>query len=185
MLQIEYLRDGKTGTVEVEPRPVAAQGFAFGGHRRGFRMPGAPGARHAPGIVDGPSHFVLRWNSNGWGDMELVELNAGLGKYFGTDNGLLVVNAPGSKSLQLEDGDVIQKIDGRVPTSVRHALRILGSYQSGETLQLEIMRDKKRRTLEVAVPEDLNSGVKPPLAPVMRPSAAPSPVRPNTPVEKT
>ncbi|MDA1063873.1 MAG: PDZ domain-containing protein [Proteobacteria bacterium] len=117
--------------------------------------------------------------------MELVELNAGLGKYFGTEQGLLVVNAPESKALQLEDGDVIQKIDGREPTSVRHALRILGSYQSGETLQLEIMRDKKRRTLEVEVPDGMTSGLMPAPAPMLRPARALAPIRPNTPVEKT
>jgi len=185
-LELEYLRAGKSGKVEVEPRPVESQVFAFGGNGRGFRMPAAPGAVHAPSVVDGLNRFVFQWNSNGWGDMELVELNAGLGKYFGTDEGLLVVNAPGSKTLQLEDGDVIQKIDGRAPTSVRHALRILGSYQSGESLKLEIMRDKKRRTLDVEVPNDLSSGVMPPLAPaVVRPARAPSPVRSNTPVERT
>ncbi len=96
--------------------------------------------------------------------MELVELNAGLGQYFGTDEGLLVVSAPESTSLQLEDGDVIQKIDGREPTSVRHALRILGSYQAGESLKLEIMRNKKRRTLDVEIPDDLSSGLPPEVA---------------------
>jgi len=34
------------------------------------------------------------WVGSAWGSMELVELNAGLGKYFGTDSGLLVVSAP-------------------------------------------------------------------------------------------
>ena len=184
-LQLEYLRDDKAGKVEVEPRPIDGQVFAFGldGHQFGF--PGGP-AMIAPGIVGGPSRYVFEWHSNdGWGDMELVELNAGLGKYFGTEQGLLVVNAPESKALQLEDGDVIQKIDGREPTSVRHALRILGSYQSGETLKLEIMRDKKRRTLDVEVPDGLTSGLMPAVAPAARPARSHAPVRPDTPVEKT
>lgn len=187
VLSVDYERDGKDGKVEIEPRAVDRQVFAFNFDGHDF---GIPGAMLAPGAGGGPQRFAFAWHSdNGWGDMELVELNAGLGKYFGTDQGLLVVNAPESKALQLEDGDVIQKIDGREPTSVRHALRILGSYQSGETLKLEIMRDKKRRTLEVEVPEGMSSGLLPEIAPAVRPTQAPvrarPPLRPDTPVEKT
>lgn len=189
-LDLEYVRDGKTGKVEVEPKAAEAQRFAFGFDGRNFGAPGAPGAMLAPRVGGGPNPAFFEWHSNnGWGDMELVELNAGLGRYFGTEQGLLVVNAPESKALQLEDGDVIQKIDGREPTSVRHALRILGSYQSGETLQLDIMRDKKQRTLKVEVPDGMTSGLMPEVPPALRPARAPSPGRPpilpNRPVEKT
>ena len=71
----------------------------------------------------------------------------------GTDSGLLVVRAPADEALQLRDGDVIQRIDGREPTSVSHAMRILASYQGGEKLEIEIMRDKKRQTLSVEMPD--------------------------------
>jgi hypothetical protein len=92
-----------------------------------------------------------------------------------------------SDSLQLEDGDVIQKIDGREPTDVRHALRILSSYQAGESLQLEIMRNKKRKTLDVEIPDDLSSGLMPPemVAPVVQPARAPAPSRYASPVAPT
>ena len=184
-LELDYVRDGKAGTVEVEQRSVESEFFSFSGDGRHFAMPTAPGAVVAPGVLGGPNTLVFEWTSDGWGDMELVELNEGLGKYFGTDEGLLVVNAPDSSSLQLEDGDVIQKIDGRAPTSVRHALRILSSYQAGESLTLEIMRDKKRRTLEVEIADDLTGHVAPQLAPVVQPARVPSPPRPSTPVERT
>ncbi len=184
-LDLEYLRDGKVGKVEVEPQPVEVQVFAFPGNGRGFGMPVSPDVHVSPGIVGGPHQFAFHWTSHGWGDMELVELNEGLGRYFGTDNGLLVVSAPESSALQLKDGDVIQKIDGRTPLSVRHALRILSSYQAGETLKLEIMRDKKRRTLEVAIPDDRSSMVSPPvLAPVVRPARVPEVPRVRSSVEK-
>ncbi len=184
-LDLEYLRDGKVGKVEVEPKPVERQVFSFSGNDRGFGFPTAPDVHVAPGLHGGPHEFVFRWTSNGWGDMELVELNEGLGRYFGTDEGLLVVNAPESGSLQLEDGDVIQKIDGRKPSSVRHALRILSSYQAGESLQLEIMRDKKRRTLDVAIPDDRSSMLLPAPQPVVRPVRAPRVPRLDAPVERT
>jgi S1-C subfamily serine protease len=134
-IDVQYLRDGKVGQVEVEP--------------------------------------------------ELVELNEGLGRYFGTDDGLLVVRAPTTGTLKLEDGDVIQKIDGRTPSSVRHAMRILGSYQAGEKLTLDIMRDKKRRTLDVEIPDDRSSMLLPGAAPEARPAAAPVGPRLAAPIERT
>jgi len=183
-LDLEYLRDGKVGKVEVEPRLVEAQVFKFLGDGHGFGVPAAPNVHVMPGVARVPHELAFLWSSNGWGDMELVELNEGLGRYFGTDDGLLVVSAPESSALQLEDGDVIQKIDGRTPSSVRHALRILGSYQAGESLKLEIMRDKKRRTLEVAIPDDRQSLLQP-STPVVRPAQVPMAPRPTTPVERT
>src|SRR5579863_7291106 len=44
-------------------------------------------------------------------DMELATLTPGLGSYFGTDKGVLVLRAPADGALRLEDGDVILAID--------------------------------------------------------------------------
>ena len=93
--------------------------------------------------------------------MELVKLTDRLGSYFGTDDGLLVVRAPEDDELQLEDGDVIINIDGRSPTSVSHAMRILGSYESGEELKIEIMRDKRKRKITLEVPDNRQSSGQP------------------------
>lgn len=180
-LDVEYMRDDRVGKVEVQPKPVSPQVFAFGGD--GMPLPSSPNIVIAPG--DGPRSLAFQWVSNGWGDMELVELNAGLGKYFGTEEGLLVVNAPDAGALQLEDGDVIQRIDGRTPASVRHALRILGSYQAGESLKLDIMRDKKKRTLEVEIPDDRIGLLAPGMAPVAKPARAVPAPRPRLPTERT
>jgi PDZ domain-containing secreted protein len=70
---------------------------------------------------------------------------------------LLVVRAPEDETLKLEDGDVIQSIDGREPNSVSHAMRILGSYQSGEELELQIMRDKRKQKLKIEMPDNRSS----------------------------
>jgi PDZ domain len=85
------------------------------------------------------------------GDMELVSLTPQLGRYFGSDKGVLVVRAP--PGLKLEDGDVILSIDGRQPLSGSHASRILGSYQPGEKLTLRVIRMRKTLSLESTVPE--------------------------------
>ena len=182
-LEIEYLRDGKIGSVEVEPKPSDVNVFSFKGR------PGGPPMPHdlhiSPKIVQGlPGDFDFRWIGSSWGDMELVELNEGLGKYFGTDSGVLVVSAPRSDVLKLEDGDVIQKIDGREPTSVGHALRILNSYQAGESVEFEVYRDKKRRKLEITMPDDRTSMFL--RAPVeIMPARVPAAPRPAMIIEKT
>lgn len=151
-IDVEYLRNGNVGKVTVEPRRVEDEEMFFS--HRGFRLPKVPEVHVAPGAPERFGNMFFAWAGNSWGDMELVEINAGLGKYFGTDEGLLVVRAPESNALELEEGDVIQSIDGRKPKSVGHAMRILGSYQPGESLELAIMRDKKRRTLDVEIPDD-------------------------------
>lgn len=171
ILDVEYLRDGKVGTVEVEPRPVRMGAYAFA-MPRDFSV---PDVHVAPEIVERlQNSFSYVWPGNVWAEMELVELSEGLGKYFGADSGVLVVSAPESDALQLEDGDVILSIDSRRPTSVRHALRILGSYQAGESLQLEIMRDRRKRTLEIEIPDDRKSMMWR-TTPAPRPAAAPRP----------
>ena len=71
------------------------------------------------------------------------------------------MRAPEDSRLKLEDGDVIVDIDGRTPSSASHALRILGSYQPGEKLKLNVLRAKKRMTFDVTVPED-GVGEEPP-----------------------
>jgi S1-C subfamily serine protease len=183
ILDVEYLRDGKVGMVEVEPHPVHEQVFAFRGFPEDFSM---PDIHVAPKVVqEFGNKFAFSWTSNVWSDMELVELNEGLGKYFGADSGVLVVSAPESQALQLEDGDVIRKIDGREPTSVRHVLRILSSYQAGESLQIEVLREKKRRTLEIEVPDD-RTGMRFEAPMPVQPASAPRPARAPSPAsEKT
>lgn len=192
-LDIEYLRGGNVGKVTVVPR-VDNNSFVFSG-------PEGEAWRERIRVIpeelgNSLRSWTYRWGGS-WADMELVELSEGLGKYFGTDQGVLVVSAPTSGALELEDGDVIRSIDGREPTSVNHALRILGSYQPGEELELAIMRDKRRRTLNVTIPDDRTSFVptRPPapsvapaapapriapsVAPAVVPSVAPRPPQPT------
>ena len=171
-LDIEYLRDGKVGKLAVEPRVNERRVFAYAGpemHEE-LRAPGFPGA---PEIVE-RFRFGGGWRGT-WGDMELVEINEGLGRYFGTDKGLLVISAPKTNAFKLQEGDVIRSIDGREPSSVNHCMRILGSYQPGEKLVLNIMRDKRQEKIEVEVPDDRSSHFMPRHERPARPARAPMP----------
>ena len=179
VLDVEYLRDGNVGSVEIAPRVVDSWAFVWKGDGD-LHIPRAP---MAPEVVERfKMEFAYPWHHSGLGDMELVELNEGLGRYFGTDKGLLVVSAPKSDAFDIRDGDVIQSIDGREPKDTRHAMRILGSYSSGETLKLGIMRDKKRVTVDVEIPADHRGSLAPDVEFQVRPVVAPAaPQHPQAP----
>lgn len=175
-LKMDYLRNGNAGTVELSPRVMDMHALSWAQNLGQLQMPNAPGVSVTPKSVE---KFVMQYGfpfaGSAWGSLELVELNEGLGKYFGTNTGLLVVSAPQADEIDLQDGDVIQSIDGREPKDVRHAMRILSSYQSGEKLKLGIMRDKKKRSIEVAVPADQRGSLWAPEPPAAKPARIPAP----------
>jgi C-terminal processing protease CtpA/Prc len=173
-LKVDYLRDGKADSVELSPRVMEMHAFSWAPDGKNLHIEGIPGVPNM--IREFKFERGFPWVGSTWGSMELVELNAGLGKYFGTDTGLLVVSAPDLEGLALQDGDVIQSIDGREPTDVRHAMRILSSYESGESLKLGIMRDKKKRTIEVEIPLNQSGSLFVP--PAAKPARVPLPPKP-------
>jgi S1-C subfamily serine protease len=141
-VNLEYRRAGKVATARVKAQPL--RNVLVG---PGTEMPVPPLPPNAPGF-----HFFTHRMSP-FGDLEMVSLTPKLGKYFGTDQGLLVVRVPQDSKLQIEDGDVILDIDGRKPSSPSHAMRILSSYQGGERIKLGVLRDHKRLNVEAAAPE--------------------------------
>jgi len=86
--------------------------------------------------------------------LELVRVNPALGEYFGTTEGLLVVETPEDSGLGLRAGDVILGIGGRRPTSPAHALRILSTYDAGESVSFDIMRSRRRTTVAGRIPAE-------------------------------
>ena len=93
-----------------------------------------------------------------WCNLELVSLNSDLGDYFGTHDGVLVVKASEDSTLPLKSGDVILAIGDRKPSSPAQAMRILRSYDTGETVNIEIMRHQKRQTISWKVPNPQERG---------------------------
>src|SRR5882762_8759570 len=63
------------------------------------------------------------------------------------------VRAPKDSALALRAGDVILSIGGRKPTTPPQALRILRSYDRGESFEVVVLRQKKRVTLTAKVPD--------------------------------
>ncbi len=146
-VKLSYRRDKKVATATVAAQasdrlfpmpPVAVRGFT------------APRA-HFPALAAMRAAGVF-------GSAELVPLTPKLGQYFGTDKGLLVVRAPEDSRFKLEDGDVIVDIGGRTPSSPSHAFRILGSYQAGEKLTLNVLRQKKKMSFDITIPDEPAAG---------------------------
>jgi C-terminal processing protease CtpA/Prc len=143
-VKVRVTRDGKSQDFVV----TARRGMTFLGMHE---PPIPPMPPMPPGIRDGVSVFGPMIIRGPLGEMELASLTPQLGRYFGTDKGVLVVRAP--KDFKLEDGDVILAIDGREPTSGSHATRILGSYQPGEKIAIKLMRQQKTVNVETTLPE--------------------------------
>jgi type II secretory pathway component PulC len=181
-VRLSYRRDGKISAVKFKveklPRNAGAQVRI---ERHIIRDNHAPfddehemETMHFPGFMGmGP-----------FGSIEMVSLSPKLGQYFGTDKGLLIVRVPQDKELKLEDGDVLVDIDGRVPNNPSHAFRILNSYQPGEKVTMNVLRQRKRMPVAVVVPEFEQHEPRPPMPPMppSTPRAGRSPVAPVPPV---
>lgn len=159
-LTIEYRRDGKRRVTQLvtdlQPGWVAYEtphGVYFSPpESMAFRvMPLPPQRTYLPGARQAGDQremlhqppisgsFILSWNSP-LADLELAPLNPMLGRYFGTGDGVLVLDVPDSSALNLQPGDIIRSVDGRPIASPAHLLRVLRSYDGSEHFRLGIVR---------------------------------------------
>ncbi len=97
-------------------------------------------------LLAGPGR--LRWSGfRGAHGLDLVELNPGLGAYFGTTKGVLVADVEDESSLGLRAGDVVVAVDGRTIDDIDEMHRVLGSYRSDEEISLRIFRNGAETTV--------------------------------------
>ncbi|HSE52728.1 MAG TPA: PDZ domain-containing protein [Gemmatimonadales bacterium] len=130
MLTLEVFPDG--GDFEVKTGRITLERSPFRGMIRGEQLPG------------GGMSYSLAFGGGPLADLELAPLNPDLGQYFGTTEGVLVINVPSESSLGVKGGDVILGVDGRKATGPNSLLRILRSYDEGDSFKLDIMRNKSR-----------------------------------------
>jgi C-terminal processing protease CtpA/Prc len=151
-VKVRVLRAGKNKDLVVVARPMV--GYGPESRRFNIELPEMGGVAVGGAMGEGfpfVRHFrMFRGDFDG---LELARITPKLGAYFGVNDGVLVVSAPENDSFKLEDGDVIQGIDGRKPSDGAHALRILRSYKSGEKLTLNVLRQRKPVALAVTMPE--------------------------------
>jgi S1-C subfamily serine protease len=156
-LHVEYRRGATTHTAEIEVRylndvnsyAIALREFSVPDITVLPRISGRSG-----GTISIGTSFSGQLSLLGMLDVEFIELDEELGWYFGVQEGLLIVRAPDDDTeLDLRSGDVIVSVDGREPVSQTQLMRILRSYEEGETMQISIMRQREPMTVEVTVPE--------------------------------
>lgn len=143
---MSYSVSGDTGM------PFAFRVSPGGAFRYGFQMPGSGDLpltgnfspdKMLPMMRD---QVFLRVGSP-LGDMEFAPMNPDLGHYFGVTDGILVLSVPDSSPLALKAGDVVLTVGDRKPNTVSKLLSILQTYDDGETVTLDVMRDRKHVTV--------------------------------------
>jgi hypothetical protein len=157
-VRVEYLRDGVPGAATVVMDDgwgampwgsLGAMAWSFPEGDRAFRLEGL--ARELPRIRAfagmGGCGFPGAFGAGCVQGVQLVELNPGLGEYFGADRGVLVVEVGEATSLALRAGDVILRIGDREVGEPSDMQRILGSYRSGEEVELHILRQRQETTI--------------------------------------
>ena len=71
-----------------------------------------------------------------------------LGKYFGVDSGVLVLEVDADNKLGLEDGDVIQSINGEAVSSPKDVVKKMSALKNDDQVEIEIYRNKEKLYLE-------------------------------------
>jgi hypothetical protein len=109
-----------------------------------------------------------------WNGLNLASVDKQLGRYFGTDHGVLVLSIPDGMG-GLQPGDVMQKVDGKPVRSPREAMAAAHARKPGSAVPVEYLRDRKLQSTQLTLPE------RPMLLP---PPAPPAPPVPPTPPAK-
>jgi hypothetical protein len=151
-VKVRVVRAGKNKDFVVVTRPMMFGNRVFNVQTHDMMGPMSGAVSGSFGNMPMVQHF-RGFFAGEFGGMELASLTPKLGSYFGASEGVLVVKAPENDVFKLEDGDVIQSIDGRKPDDGGHAMRILRSYRSGEKLNVTVLRQRKPVTIAVTMPD--------------------------------
>lgn len=146
-VNLEYQRAGTrhTASLVTGDEPYAVWGAP--GQMR-FNFPKMTLERFPRGLAfsNGPGDFTFEMGG-ALMDLQLAPLNPDLGQYFGTSEGVLVIDVPKESALGLKPGDVVLTIDGRKVAGVSSLFRILRSYEAEDSFKMDIMRNKGRMTV--------------------------------------
>lgn len=202
-VRLGYARDGRNGTVTATPkvgehvfmfdnadvmrdfdmkhaefealRGLDMKGFEF----EAFRDPGfAEEIRREVVRIGGECDdkdckaprllSAFRWNG-----LNLAAVDPQLGRYFGTDRGVLVLSTGDLAGLQ--PGDVIQRVDGKQVGTPREVMDVLREKPADAKVAIAYLRDRKTASTQVTVPK-LVPSLLPPVPPAPpEPPAPPSP----------
>ena len=110
-----------------------------------------------------------------WNGLNLASVDRNLGRYFGSDHGVLVLSVPEGMG-GLQPGDVLQKVDGKVVNTPRETMAAAHARAPGSAVSVEYLRDRKLLSAKITLPERAVLRLPPP------PPAPPAPpVPPSAP----
>lgn len=182
VVKLDYRRGGKSGvaTITSDRRQAATSYRLLTDGDEGIEL-GDMG-RDVEVIAHGAAS-AMPW----WG-IQLAGLNPDLGRYFGTDQGVLVLSTDGDALAGVQSGDVIQQIADSKVDRPEQALRKLRDQPADSKVPMQVLREHKAMTLSVSVPDYKSvfdivppPPPAPPPAPEM-PSAPPPPAPPSAPI---
>ncbi|MCH7891054.1 MAG: PDZ domain-containing protein [Gemmatimonadetes bacterium] len=163
-VEIRYLRDGVSNTVNVEAEEFefpevrtfgVGPGFSWNDGRDGNRWSFGWDADFGDDLYDrlsiigdrlediqlvDPGTFAFSYGSTSAAGVEFIDLNPELGEYFGSDTGVLVVEVDEDSSLGLMAGDVVLAVGARDAETARRVLRLIRSYDDDEPIRFRIIR---------------------------------------------
>lgn len=143
------MRNNKEMTIDVElgSRPAGASWSS-----RNNRTPGAY-------LFSGPDDMrVFNWGKGSYIGVQLSELTDQLGKYFGVSDGEGVLitevneDSPAEKA-GLQAGDVIVAINDQNVSDYGAVKEIISDSDEGDQLNISIIRNKKKQSVNVTVEE--------------------------------
>jgi hypothetical protein len=160
-VEIEYLRGGQRLTASVEAQELSPRTMAYALESIDADRIRADAERlreQMRELRENTQDLPFRWNGDGpfvVGDapgalgllgssrygLQLIELNEGLGSYFGTAVGVLVTDVDEDSALGLRPGDVIVRVGDRDVASPERVLRLLGTYDDDEDITFRVRRN--------------------------------------------
>ncbi|MXY52489.1 MAG: PDZ domain-containing protein [Gammaproteobacteria bacterium] len=136
---IAFVRDGEEHDVD-----VVATARAHPARSMRWRMAGPmdPKAIH---FFGGPGCHIQRRVHRAHPELELVDIGEDLGKYFGVDSGVLVLDTPPGSNLK--PGDILRRIDDADIRNADEAYRLLADHDEDGTAS--IRRENRTRNVKV------------------------------------
>jgi membrane-associated protease RseP (regulator of RpoE activity) len=90
-----------------------------------------------------------------WSNLNLARVDPSLGRYFGTDTGVLVLSV-GEELKGLQAGDVIRRIEGKPVTTPREVMQALRGRPEEAKVSIDYLRDRRTQTTTLTVPEAMS-----------------------------
>ena len=189
VVKLRYARQGKSFNADVKAGDISRV-FAFNRSERMPGMAGGDGEQHKRMMMlprgiemdiermgpmkdckkgDDDCGLPAIYQAFRWQGLNLSSVDADLGRYFGTDKGVLVLSS-GPELKGLQSGDVIQRVAGKPVESPRDVMRELRDEKAGSQLKFDVLRDRKPTAVTVTVPK---SRPLPFIEPAAAPRAAP------------